>query len=239
MKIPAALATATDPTTILGYGSLLSEASARVTFPDLSNFRLVRLRGLRRVFAHPHLFLVSEGLVDTKTSLCLASLSSETCDDMSIGFVASAFEVNLDDEQRLAFVKREPEYNITTAPYYDTHGGGDNNDPIGTGVICLSRLNDDDLPSWLDESRDLLPSVGKRGVWTWAKDSGLLPFDMYLRHCLLAVKKAGEVAEQSFLDDTYLVDRKTTLREYLARDGNKQRVLSSMPPDRFSKRFNG
>ena len=40
------------PTTILGFGSLLSEQSARTTFPDLDRFRLVRVHDYRRVFAH-------------------------------------------------------------------------------------------------------------------------------------------------------------------------------------------
>ena len=38
--------------TIAGFGSLLSERSARTTFPALRNFRLGRVRGFRRVFAH-------------------------------------------------------------------------------------------------------------------------------------------------------------------------------------------
>ena len=38
--VPAALLP--DRVTILGYGALLSEASSRLTFPTLSNFRLVR-----------------------------------------------------------------------------------------------------------------------------------------------------------------------------------------------------
>ena len=34
--------------------------------------------------------------------------------------------------------------------------------------------------------------VGKvPSVWHWAPDSGLLPASVYLRHCLLAVEKAG------------------------------------------------
>jgi hypothetical protein len=37
--------------TIAGFGSLLSETSARSTFPNLQNFRLARVRGFRRVFA--------------------------------------------------------------------------------------------------------------------------------------------------------------------------------------------
>ncbi|CAJ1954492.1 unnamed protein product [Cylindrotheca closterium] len=238
MKVPAVLAAAKNPTTILGYGSLLSEASARVTFPDLSNFRLVRLRGMRRVFAHPHLFLVSEALVDPATSLCLASLSTEPCNDMEIGFVAAAFDVSLDEEQRLAFVKREPDYSIMTAPYYDIDGHGDKDHSTEKGIICIGCKNDDKLPAFLDEPRSQLAAVG-RTVWTWKTDSGLLPADMYLRHCLLAVNKAGEKAEQSFLDETYLIDRETTLREYLSRDGNEERVMGSLPPKRLLERFNG
>ena len=38
--------------TVAGFGSLLSERSARSTFPELSNFRLATIAGWRRVFAH-------------------------------------------------------------------------------------------------------------------------------------------------------------------------------------------
>ena len=38
--------------TVAGFGSLLSETSARSTFPQLRDFRQGRLRGWRRVFAH-------------------------------------------------------------------------------------------------------------------------------------------------------------------------------------------
>ena len=38
--------------TVAGFGSLLSERSARSTFPELTNFRLATIAGWRRVFAH-------------------------------------------------------------------------------------------------------------------------------------------------------------------------------------------
>ena len=56
--------TGEGPTTILAYGALLSERSSRLTFPDLTNFRLVRVRGLRRVFSHPHVFLIAQNVID-------------------------------------------------------------------------------------------------------------------------------------------------------------------------------
>ena len=37
---------------VVGFGSLLSQRSSRFTFPELQNFRLARLKGFRRVFAH-------------------------------------------------------------------------------------------------------------------------------------------------------------------------------------------
>jgi hypothetical protein len=118
--IPPALKekSSSQAVTLLGYGALLSESSSRLTFPDLTNFRHVRVKHHKRVFAHPHLFLIEEGLVDPMSSLHLATLSAEPSDDDSSSFVAAAFDVVLTDEQRFDFVKREPEYDIVSTPYY-------------------------------------------------------------------------------------------------------------------------
>jgi hypothetical protein len=239
MLIPKALK-GVNPVTILGYGALLSEESARLTFPCLSNFRFVKIQGMRRVFSHPHLFLIDQKLVDPLATSKLASLSVEFTSSQDIGFVAAAFEVELDDDQRLNFVTREPEYEIETVPYFvlsDKLEKG-RESPIGYGVICTARPNDDNLPMILDAPRKRLTALGK-SIWQWKPDSGLLPADVYLRHCLLAVNKADSSAEQSFLDDTVLVDRTTSLREYLSRHGNRDRVMNTLPPEHLKKRFNG
>jgi hypothetical protein len=76
--------------TILGFGSLLSERSARVTFPTLSNWRLGRVHGHRRVFAHSPSVFVQRGIAD-QSSLQMASLSAEPCQGSS--FVVTVFEV--------------------------------------------------------------------------------------------------------------------------------------------------
>ena len=223
--------------TLLGYGALLSESSSRLTFPDLINFRHVRVKNLRRVFAHPHIFLLKEGLVDPKSSLHLASLSAEQSENSS--FVVAAFDVVLNDKQRLDFIRREPEYDIVSTPFYDlncnNHGDG-SSDPIGNGVICLGSrdcdLRDIDyLHAMSNELKD------RGGIWHWPHDSGLLPATIYLRHCLLAVKKAGGAAYESFLCDTFLADRKTTLKEYLDEHGDM--VMASCPPPHLAARFGG
>jgi len=234
--IPPALSGPSQVVTLLGYGALLSESSSRLTFPDLSNFRHVRVKHHKRVFAHPHLFLIKEGLVDPISSLHLATLSAESSDDDS-SFVAAAFDVVLTDEQRVDFVKREPEYDIVSTPYYDINCDDDGNyQPHGKGIICLaskdSNLSDID---YLHAISTKLKDKG--GIWHWPRDSGLLPANIYLRHCLLAVQKAGGVAYSSFLEDTYLVDRKTTLKEYL--DKHDDMVMASRPPPHLAARFGG
>jgi hypothetical protein len=212
--------------TILGYGALLSEPSARLTFPNLSDFRLVRVKQFRRIFRHPHVVLIEEGVLKPQETLRIASLSAEPAENCS--FVAAAFSVSLDDGQRAAFVAREPLYNITTASYFDL----DTDVHLGEGVICAANM--DDL---LPEEARVHPGWGVDSVWSWGEDSGLLPADIYLRHCLLAVRKAGSVAEQSFLNDTTLIDRKTTLADYMKIEGG--RVMASRPPSRLLPRFSG
>lgn len=245
--IPEALR-GNGPTTILGYGALLSESSARLTFPQLDNFRLVRVRGYRRVFGHPHLFLIGQNVVDlADPSLRLASLSAEKvvmseytspAEEDAAGFVVAAFDVELDDEQRKAFMERERAYQFAKVPYYEI-----DSDyialPKGLGLLCLAGSNDEELPEALRSVRDRIRHDLGQGVWNWKHDSGLLPADVYLRHCLLAVEKAGPIAMQSFINETYLADRKTTVAEYLDRDKNRNRVMSATPPDHLAKRFSG
>ena len=192
-----------------------------------TNFRHVRVKSMRRVFAHPHLFLIGEGLVDFPNTLKVASLSAEPAPP-DVSFVVAAFEVTLDDPQREAFIRREPEYKITTTPFYAIDDE-DGSEAIGEGVICLASTDTDIDHITKPESIET--------VWNWPHDSGLLPFSLYLRHCLLAVEKAGGAAHESFLKDTYLVDRKTTLAEYL--DEHGEEVMSSRPPPHLKNRFSG
>merc|ERR1712107_692300 len=62
--------------TVIGFGSLLSEKSARSTFPEATAFRLARVRGFRRVFRHPAGVFFERGIVpDTPGKLECSSLS--------------------------------------------------------------------------------------------------------------------------------------------------------------------
>ena len=102
---PPVSSAAATTTTILGFGSLLSERSSRVTFPDLTNFRLVRVQGYRRVFQHPASIFFSRGIAD-RDSGAFCSLSAEPCDEAAVGFVASAFEVRTSSSVCACVLKR-------------------------------------------------------------------------------------------------------------------------------------
>ena len=221
MQVPAALSA--DRVTILAYGALLSEASSRLTFPALSNFRLVRVSGWRRLFGMSHLFLTSQGVADPSCTRRLAALSVEPAEDCS--FVAAAYEVALDDTQRASFLERERGYEITSAPFRELHGVDDRLSRLG--VICAASSDD-----------RLVVPAGLPHVFGWSPSSGLLPADVYLRHCLLAIGKIGGEAERSFLQDTLLVDRQTTLASYLE-GGVRERVMAVRPPESMATRFGG
>ena len=135
--------------TILSYGALTSEASARLTFPDLKSFRHVQVKQYRRVFAHPHLFLLSKGLIDPSTSLELASLSIEP--DQESKFIAVAFEVALDDSQRAAFVARAPISPIDQVII--TNDLGDRCEQLAGNTINL------------DPGRPVHPEMGPLDTW--------------------------------------------------------------------------
>ncbi len=130
-------------------------------------------------------------MIDPMSSLHLATLSAEPSDDASSSFVVAAFDVMLTDEQRVDFVKREPEYDIVSTPYYDMNcDNDDDSEPLGNGIICLASRDCDlrDIDHLYAISTRL---KDKGGIWHWPLDSGLLPANIYLRHCLLAVQRAG------------------------------------------------
>lgn len=56
------------------------------------------------------------------------------------------------------------------------------------------------------------------------------------RHCVLAARKLGSEAEASFLDDTFLADRATTVRRHLERNPG---IMTELPPPSLAARYSG
>lgn len=220
--------------TILGFGSLLSERSSRTTFPDLQNFRLGRVPNYRRVFGHPASIFFERGIASLET-MEMSSLSAEYNEGSS--FICSVFEVPNSDMMEngipsQAFLEREEEFDIITVPYVELNGGKE-----GTGILCTASTDQEYLRKWGQERFE--QHYGKYGVstiWGFERDSGLRPCPLYLRHCVLAATSMGEECYNSFLDDTYLVDRTTPLRGYL--EQNTQ-IMSMEPPPELAVRYGG
>lgn len=60
-----------------------------------------------------------------------------------------------------------------------------------------------------------------------------------LKYCysVLAAKNLGEAAYSNFLDHTYISDRKTTIRQYLATTGAG--IMEEQPPESLKSRYGG
>ena len=117
----------------------------------------------------------------------------------------------------------------------------DNGAELGSGLMC-TRSTDAEV----FQNRNLLPKYQQLlgphfrqiSVWGWGPDSGILPCPVYCRHCVLAVTAPGipAAAGDSFLDETFLADRQTTLREYIA---SCPQLMDVQPPESLRGRYSG
>mmetsp|Transcript_25812 Transcript_25812/g.40026 ORF Transcript_25812/g.40026 Transcript_25812/m.40026 type:complete len:247 (-) Transcript_25812:856-1596(-) len=239
----------TNTCTILGFGSLLSEKSSRSTFANLKNFRLGRVENYRRVFGHAPSFFFEINISNMETKE-MASLSVEPCD--GAGFVCSVFEVPNDglmeirgssDEIFLsdAFRLREEEFDFAMVPYKNleetavSYADNEQNAPVG--VLCTRSTDEAYITMWGEETFERkYKSIGLETIWCYDEGSGLRPCAIYMRHCVLAARNMGDACYNSFLDETYLVDRKTTVRAYLEKYPN---IMTMVPPPELTERYGG
>ena len=238
--------------TIIGFGSLLSQKSAKTTFPHLHDFRLGKVQNYRRVFGHPASIFFQRGIANFETKE-MSSLSAEYCPGAS--FICSVFEVSNENGEFMSrsgvesdpmpsieFREREEEFEIVTVPYEERTNQDE--DPNGiihdikcTGILCTRSTDENYIKLWGEERFD--DSYAKYNIdtiWNWSEDSGLRPCGPYLRHCVLAAKNMGRDCYDSFLDETFLVDRCTTVREYLQKF---PQVMDILPPPELAERYGG
>jgi hypothetical protein len=212
--------------TIIGFGSLLSLTSSKGTFPELKNFRMVRVHDFRRVFQHPAFIFFERGIaVGNRTS----SLSTEPVEGSS--FLGVAFEIEGCTKED--FVKREEEFDFRIAEYTNVQSSGQGQG--GTGIVCGVATDDVFIERWgVERYSQCLEKYGLSGIWE--NDKNILPCTVYLRHCVLAAKSVSDECLASFLDETLLVDRTTTIRQYLAENPE---VMTTQPPDSLVGRYSG
>jgi hypothetical protein len=205
---------------------------------SLTNFRLGRVSNFRRVFSHPSSGFFKHGIAKMET-LEIAAFSAEDCEG-SPGFVVSVFEIpieNIDDitpngvPRKL--LEREASYDIVEVPFEDTG----NTRGASHALMCVRSTDEIFIEKWGQERFDKsFRHYGIHSIWGWSKDSGIRPCPVYLRHCYLAAKSMGDICLNSFLDESYLVDRTTTIRQYLEHYPD---VLFVQPPPELAVRYNG
>ncbi|CAA3022118.1 Hypothetical predicted protein [Olea europaea subsp. europaea] len=213
---------------ICGFGSLLSERSARSTFPHLINFRMTILSGFRRVFAHVAPVFFERGVAKTETKE-ISSLSVEPCEGETL--VVTTFEIQRSEIP--AFIEREHEFRFL-AVIPETFNGLFYTTPA---VLCSRYSDEEYFKNRCKGSQEIFfQRYGRFGInKIWVDD--ILPCRVYLRHCVLAAKNLGDLAYDNFLDHTFLGDRKTTIREYLATAGSS--IMEEEPPEMLKYRYGG
>lgn len=212
---------------VCGFGSLLSEKSARSTFPKLINFRMAKLNGFRRVFAHSAPIFFQRGIAKPETKE-ISSLSVEPCEGETL--IITLFEIQRSEIP--SFLEREHEFRFSVV-IPETLNGLIYENPA---VLCARYSDEEYFRNRCKGSREILfQRYGRYNIHKIWRDD-ILPCRVYLRHCVLAAKNLGEVAYNNFLDHTFLADRKTTIRDYLTSGTG---IMEEEPPEPLKERYGG
>jgi hypothetical protein len=189
--------------TVVGYGSLLSEESARKTAPGLSGFRLVSVTGYKRIFNKVGIIFLQTGIADINTPY-LSSCATRSAPEVTI--VCSAFECS--EAEFLNIYEREHRFRwievaLSSAVSQDA------------GRICTEYNDTDYRLNKCVTDKVYFERVGRYYTGKiWRND--ILPNKRYLALCLKAAATHGTQVLDNFLDTSFLADGTTPLRRYLA-----------------------
>ncbi|KAG0489780.1 hypothetical protein HPP92_006643 [Vanilla planifolia] len=158
---------------VCGFGSLLSERSARSTFPDLKNFRVAVLRGFRRVFAHVAPIFFERGIAKEETKE-VSSLSVEPCEGESL--LITVFEIT--GSEVPSFIERENEFRFLAVVPEALDGARYNN----SAVVCARYSDEEYFQIRCKGNVNIFfQNYGRYNInKIWRDD--ILPCRVYLRH---------------------------------------------------------
>ena len=230
-----------DYVPIIGIGSLLSERSSRLTFPNLINFRMARMKGYRRIFCHPAAVFHKRGIQKVETKE-LSSLSAEKLGEKDFNahpqlrdqqIIVTTFEIPKNEVP--AFIEREEEFSFDVVTVQDIIDD-ESISKSSTGLLC-TRSTDSEYIRKLGQTRfdEDCKAVGLTSIWD--SPGEIYPCRLYLRHCLLAAKKLSSEVYDNFLDTTYLYDRKTKLRKYV--EEKYDLIMNEKPNKDLGDRYDG
>ncbi len=188
---------------VVGYGSLLAESSARETLPELENFRIVRVPGYRRIFNKVGVVFLSRYGADPD-ALPIASCATQAQPGAEI--ICTQFECS--EAAFSLLYEREHRFEWVEVATFDMHG------QPSSGRICTQSTDHYYRHHKCADEAEYQHRVGRfyRGL-LWRKD--ILPFPRYLAFCLQAAEALGSEVLANFLDQSFLADGETPLRAYL------------------------
>lgn len=191
---------------VVGYGTLLSETSARSTSPSVANFRVVRVPGYVRVFSKvsPAWRRRTGGADDTAIAV-LAARERE-----GASFLGTTFDVEEDDF--LALFEREHHYRWVEVACEEEDGS------TTTGRLCAEWTDADYRLNRCVTKSEYEWRVGRSYDGALWRDD-VLPCPPYLAACLDAARACGVAVHGDFLRTTFLADGRTSIGAWLARDG--------------------
>ena len=195
-----------DVVTIAGFASLMDEASARETTPSITNWRYGWAEGWCRVFNLVSILNIRRGFA-TGERLVTCTARPRPASRLRVCLYdvpAAEYPELLARERRL----RE----ATTR--YTTDGGEE-----GEAVI-FAEYSDEEYRRERASTAELWhEEVGQWYDGEKIYRDDLLPVPRYLERCLAAFHALGPCDLANFLDESFLGDGVTSIREYIAQGG--------------------
>uniref|UniRef100_A0A7S3LJD4 Gamma-glutamylcyclotransferase n=1 Tax=Aplanochytrium stocchinoi TaxID=215587 RepID=A0A7S3LJD4_9STRA len=211
---------------IIGYGSLMSEASARRTVQPV-NFGVAILKGWRRHFNLVSITNLKNGAASLQTKEIAAVSSRPGYPDSTM--LVSLFQIPANEEG--AYRKREGRYqytkvSVTRVEDVDVKRAQNlpelvnlsKDSEVVEAVMCYEFNDEDFRKQRFKTHEDYMKTVGKyyEGL-LWRKD--IFPVRRYLRLCVNAARDlGGQIGVQNFLETSYLANEEQTIGAYLFRN---------------------
>ena len=200
---------------VVGYGSLLSEKSARETIPSLQDFELVTVANYKRVFNKVGIVFFQRhkiGMDDKEISSC------STRPAPGVTMTCSLFSCTEDDF--LVLYEREHRFRWINVECLTS-------DRTEVGRMCTENDDENYLLNKCVTPSEYFRRVGQFYCGRiWRND--ILPFPTYLRHCLDAARQHGEGVYKNFVETSFLADGTTSIRAYLQK--RPELVISTATP---------
>ena len=217
--------------TLVGIGSLVSEASAARSF-TFTNFRIGEVRGWRRAFNQANWVNVEHGWGNIAQGNVAALSMIQAEDD----FVSRVALLDVGDKDLSSFYERETGYFIRATPFWRRADDGRIIEQ-GTALLCTACADDAEANGlWAPGGAMEAHCAGSAYAATWmhrslrplwpAPTAELLPSPGYLALCAAAHQRAGLL--EHFLDSTVLNDRTTSLRAYCSQHDDGREVLAAL-----------